>query len=388
MSVAVETRIGESRQPATSSSFPWLFSAPVDLAAFLGSAVVALCLLSVGAQFGLLESSAPDWSWITAVLLVDVAHVWATAFRVYFNPAEMRRRAWLYALTPLLAFAIGAALYSEGSEYFWRVLAYLAVFHFVRQQYGWVAMYRAKAGEDRSGIRKNSDASLEEPAEFSRVPLRWGRWIDTAAIYLATLYPLIYWHAHLPRKFWWFLKGDFAGIPVIVEQVVAPCYWMALGAYAGRSLYRGLKLGRWNPGKDIVLITTAVCWHVGIITFNSDYAFMVTNVIIHGVPYIVLIYWFHVRPSQTEAHKPAGTARRVFLFLATLWLLAFVEELFWHRGHWHTREWLFGSGWDIDGLKAIVVPMLAVPQITHYVLDGFIWRRRSNPDLVRRQKDW
>jgi hypothetical protein len=380
-----------------------LFSAPVDLAAFLGSAIVALCLLAVGAQFGLLEGGAPDWSWITAVLLVDVAHVYATAFRVYFNPAEMRRRMWLYLLTPLLAFALGAALYSEGSENFWRVLAYLAVFHFVRQQYGWVAMYRAKAGEDRSGIRKNSDGeqpgsgirknsdgSASTTSEFLRIQLRFGKWIDTAAIYLATLYPLIYWHAHLPRKFWWFLKGDFAGVPVIAEQVVAPFYWLALAAYAARSLYCGLKLGRWNPGKDIVLATTAVCWHVGIITFNSDYAFMVTNVIIHGVPYIVLIYWFHVRPvadaasvgSEAGSFRPvAGTARRVFLFLATLWLLAFVEELLWHRGHWHKREWLFGSSWDVEHLEAILIPLLAVPQITHYVLDGFIWRRRSNPDL-------
>jgi hypothetical protein len=370
MSVAVETRIAESRQPARSAwRFPWLFSAPVDLGAFLGSAVVALLLLAIGAQYGLLTGDAPDWSWVSAVLLVDVAHVYATAFRVYFNPAELRRRAWLYGLTPLLALCIGAALYSEGTDVFWRALAYLAVFHFVRQQYGWVAMYRAKAGEKRD----------------------IGKWIDTAAIYLATVYPLIYWHAHLPRNFWWFLEGDFAGIPDVVEQIVAPFYWLALGTYAGRSLYRGWKFGRWNPGKDIVVATTAVCWHVGIITFNSDYAFLVTNVIIHGVPYIVLIYWFHIRPVGDAASvgSEAGsfrhvmnTARRVFLFLATLWLLAFIEELFWHRGRWHERNWLFGSDWDIDAWKGLLVPLLAVPQITHYVLDGFIWRRRSNPDLA------
>ena len=191
MSVAVENRIGDSPQkPADGtgvSAWPWLFSAPVDIAAFLGSAVAALLLLAVGARFGLLESGVPDWSWITAILLVDVAHVYSTAYRVYFNSQEMRRRLWLYVLTPVLAFAVGAAVYSEGSQFFWRGLAYLAVFHFVRQQYGWVAMYRRKAGE-QPGL---------------------GKWIDTVAIYLATLYPLIYWHAHLPRNFWGFLKGDF-----------------------------------------------------------------------------------------------------------------------------------------------------------------------------------
>ncbi len=28
-----------------------------------------------------------------------------------------------------------------------------------------------------------------------------------------------------------------------------------------------------------------------------------------------------------------------------------------------------------------IVPLLAVPQITHYVLDGFIWRRRTSEQV-------
>ena len=346
-----------TQQPEV-ARLPWLFSAPVDLAAFLGSAAVALLALVVGSQVGVLYDDAPGWTWVTAILLVDVAHVYATAYRVYFVPEELKRRKWLYILTPLLAFVIGAAIYSEGPLIFWRVLAYLAVFHFVRQQYGWVAMYRSKAGE--------SD--------------RVGKWIDTAAIYLATIYPLVYWHAHLPRKFWWFLKGDFAGLPEVTATILEPIYWTALGCYVLKSLHGGIRYRRWNPGKDIVVATTAVCWHIGIVTFNSDYAFTVTNVIIHGVPYIVLIYWYHIR-GTTSPIFPRSTAGRVFVFLATLWLLAYIEELIWHRGLWHNREWLFGGGWDISGMQAVLVPLLAVPQITHYVLDGFIWRRRSNPDL-------
>ena len=256
----------------------WLFSAKVDLAAFLGSAVVALALLAVGAAAGILHNDSPEWTWVTAVLLVDVAHVYATGFRVYFVPEELRRRPWLYWLAPLLGFLIGLAVYSESETAFWRCLAYLAVFHFVRQQYGWVALYRAKAGERG----------------------RLGRLVDTAAIYLATVYPLIYWHAHLPRRFWWFLPGDFAALPAVVEQVAAPFYWAALAAYAVRTLWRGVKHGLWNPGKDIVVATTAVCWFVGIVAINSDFAFTVTNVIIHGVPYMVLVYWYRWKVGEAS----------------------------------------------------------------------------------------
>lgn len=341
------------------SQLPWLFSPAWDLAAFGGSALVSLLLLALGWHWNLLDEDSPEWTWITLVVLVDVAHVYATAFRTYFDPAELRRRPWLYTLTPLLGWMIGFALYTEGPEVFWRALAYLAVFHFVRQQYGWVALYRARAGErDRLG---------------------W--WIDAAAIYLATLYPLLYWHTHLPRNFWWFLRGDFATLTVDLTSYLAPIYWLSLAVYAGRSLVRGAIHGLWNPGKDLVVTTTALCWHLGIITFNSDYAFTVTNVVIHGVPYMVLVFWHGERGSQEAPSPAARRAARWIRYLATLWLLAIVEELCWDRGVWHERGWLFGSAVDLEPWKLALVPLLAVPQLTHYILDGFLWRRRKNPSV-------
>src|SRR5438270_11495879 len=125
----------------------WLFSPRVDVSVFLGSAVVSLALLLVGARAGALDGDSPDWAWVPAVLLVDVAHVYATAFRVYFDKEELRRRASLYVLAPAIALGLGVALYSESDAVFCRSLAYLAVLPLSRQQYGWVAMYLALAAE-------------------------------------------------------------------------------------------------------------------------------------------------------------------------------------------------------------------------------------------------
>ena len=340
-------------QPA---AIPWLFSAKIDLLTFLGSALAAFALLAFGKFQGWLETDTPEWSWVVGILLIDVAHVYSTGFRVYFDRAEVSSRPWLYGLTPLLAFAIGWAIHSESEAWFWRTLAYVAVFHFVRQQYGWVALYRSRGSETS----------------------RLGWWIDASAIYLATIYPLVYWHSQLPRQFWWFRQGDFAPIPELAAQVLMPVYWTALGLYAARSLYRGWKLGLWNPGKDVVVATTALCWYVGIISYNSDYAFLVTNVIIHGIPYMVLVYWYRFgrAPKATERRIPAWVH-----FLGVVWVLAYCEELLWDTTVWHERAWLFGTGWESSGFHSWLVPLLAVPQLTHYILDGFIWRRRSNPTL-------
>ncbi|MCO8124388.1 hypothetical protein NHH03_21795 [Stieleria sp. TO1_6] len=350
-------------KPADKTPLPWLFSPAIDLATFGGSALLALAMLGIGGVFGWLHQDTPSWTWVIAILLIDVAHVYATGFRVYFDRAELSRRPWLYGLTPLLAWAISWAIYSEDINSFWRCLAYLAVFHFVRQQYGWVALYRRRSGETD----------------------RWGRCIDTAAIYLATLYPLAYWHCHLPREFWWFRANDFAAFNTDWSAWLAPFYWLALVAYAGKSLWQGLVDRHWNPGKDLVVATTAVCWYLGIITFNSDYAFTVTNVIIHGIPYMVLVYWYRqsARRESENNSNSASIGIRVGRFVGLIWILAYIEELVWDRGVWHERTWLFGAPWNLESVEVILVPLLAVPQITHYVLDGFIWRRRSSRQVAQ-----
>lgn len=339
----------------------WLFSPRVDLGVFLGSALAAMLALFIGAKIGVLRGATPDWAWIPAVLLIDVAHVYSTGFRVYLDKEELKHRPWLYGLVPSLALLIGMALYAQGELVFWRILAYVAVFHFVRQQYGWVSLYRAKRGETRR--------------------LTW--WIDSVAIYMATLYPLIYWHTHLPRHFWWFLTNDFINIPEMVLTIAKPIYCIALVAYLLRTLYYGFVKSMWNPGRDIIVITTAFCWYIGIVGYNSDYAFTVTNVITHGVPYIALVYWYGKQRCDENHHQGVYKlfSHGPINFLLLLWALAYIEELLWDRGVWHDRSWFFGHPWDIDEFKIILVPLLALPQITHYILDGFIWRRKSNPNF-------
>ena len=93
-------------------------------------------------------------------------------------------------------------LYSEGELMFWRALAIVAVFHFVRQQYGWVALYRRKLGETEN----------------------WTWWIDATAVYLATIYPLAFWMTSLPRNFEWFVANDFFAASGFVETVLFPIY--------------------------------------------------------------------------------------------------------------------------------------------------------------------
>jgi hypothetical protein len=85
-------------------------------------------------------------------------------------------------------------------------------------------------------------------------------------------------------------------------------------------------------------------------------------------------------PSSLGSQIAAGG---VGAFVGVLLLLAFAEELAWDRLVWHEQAWLFGSGGVQSGdlALALIVPLLALPQATHYLLDGVLWRRADTRRL-------
>src|SRR5574341_983441 len=338
---------------------PWLVSARWALVTFGGSAALAFALLLAGRLSGDLLGPTPVWAWVATVVFVDVAHVWATAYRVYLDPEELRRRPGLYSAIPLAAYVVGVLLYSASSTLFWRVLAYVAVVHFVRQQYGCMALYRR-----RLGVRSRLD-----------------RVLDDLAIYAATLYPLLHWHAHLPREFEWFIAGDFLpGLPKEAADAAFPVHLGITAAYALRQVQLLLTGRPVSPGKSLIVGTTWLSWYVGIVVFDSDYAFTVTNVLVHGLPYLAFVWVY----GRSRFRDSAATVARAFrpgawpLYLAPVLLAAWSEEWLWDRVVWHEHGVLFPGPAlaPAAGTLALLVPLLALPQATHYLLDAWVWRVR------------
>jgi hypothetical protein len=289
----------------------------------------------------------------------------------YLDREELRRRQALYVLTPLIAWMAGCLLYSVDGLLFWRVLAYLAVFHFIRQQYGFMMIY---ARQER-----------ELPPYF--------RVVDKAAIYLATLYPLVYWHCH-EREFEWFIQGDFVSLDLpLLSTLTGVLYLLVLAVYSVKEIILWRRNGMFNIPRNLLLFGTAISWFAGIVAFNNDLAFTATNVIAHGVPYLALL-WLYGRNRRSLR----GTAdnsyvwpwisflfrrRSVPLYLLVLIGLAFLEEGLWDGMIWRQHEMLFGfnvilPAVDSEHTLTWLVPLLALPQATHYILDAFIWRFDPN----------
>lgn len=340
---------------------PWLWGPRVDLAAFAGSATLALGLVAVGHWLGFAGGELPEWGWVLFVLLIDVGHVYSTLFRTYFDRYEVRRHLGRYLGLPVLLYAGGVLLYQAGELWFWRTLAYIALFHFVRQQVGWAALYRAKA----------------------RLPLA-DKLIDEAAIYGSTLYPVVYWHANLDwTRFHWFVEGDFVDLAIWAGlEPIALTWWvLALAVFFFRQVEHFRRRRTLHLGRVTIVVTTAATWYVGIVGTNSDFDFTVTNVIAHGVPYVVLLWSYARARARQGTVTLAGNVSAMGLttFLGVLALLAYAEEWAWSGWVYADHSWLFpfSPAPASESVRAWLVPLLALPQLTHYALDGVLWRRRD-----------
>jgi len=344
---------------------PWIGKPWIDTVFILLPPFLSLAFIAAFPTLFQDNKELPVAGWVILILLVDVAHVYSTLYRTYFDPHALKEQRSLLWTIPFFSFIAGVLLYSLDDILFWRILAYVAVYHFVRQQYGFMRVYS----------RKES------------VPKLYAA-IDRFAIYYATLYPMVYWHLSGPRNFNWFVEGDFVFVQMgWLLSIATVLYVIMLSAYIGKELFLLLTTKVFNLPKTAIIAGTILSWYFGIVHFNGDLAFTLLNVISHGIPYMALV-WLYGEKNYTKPEKGSRFLRLVFspygvvIFVGLICFFAFIEEGLWDLTVWKEHKSVFGTGhlFNVnldDNLLSFVVPLLAVPQITHYVLDGFIWRIKN-----------
>ena len=144
---------------------PWIGGWVYDVTLILAPGfLVSAALLCFPGYFR--EHELTPLTWAILIVGFDVSHVYGTLYRTYFDPMEFRARRTLYLLVPLFGWLAFAGLYSLGAMVFWRVLAYLAAFHFVRQQYGFMMIYRREERAWPAIDKAAAEASLHTAFEI------------------------------------------------------------------------------------------------------------------------------------------------------------------------------------------------------------------------------
>ena len=344
---------------------PWLYTPGADFLFILFPAFAVSLSVILFPDFFESNSGLNPLLWFLLVVGIDVAHVYSTLYRTYFDAEERKTYGNLLWSIPVFAFLGGLTLFLLDGEWFWRGMAYLAVFHFIRQQYGFMRLYS----------RKEQNAP------------GWEKWVDASAIYMAALYPIIFWHSH-PREFNWFVEGDFFVLSFPEVEKVALLLWViSLSLFAGKEMWKFIRTDQFNLPKFLIVSGTALSWYIGIVAFNGDLSFTLTNVIAHGIPYMALIWIYERKKANPRDEKKFFRPFLIPVFVGFLILLAWLEEGFWDGLVWGDHAAFFPGFSALPSIKdsallALVVPLLAVPQLTHYLLDGFIWKVQSPENNV------
>jgi hypothetical protein len=321
-----------------------------------------------------LYATIPIWVWFFLVVGIDVSHVWSSLFRTYFDKHDRVNHSHLIKVLPVLVFFFCFATSYASISFFWRLMAYLALFHFIKQQFGFMVLYAMK-----NGARKKSSFRL-----------------DKYLIFFSMIYPVLYWHLHSNLNFSWFVSDDFVlnkvlNIPGSFFIVTNTVYWIVMVLWFYSKIKQGTKEFKNQLPYILWILTTAMNWYLGIVYFNSDLAFTATNVVAHGIPYLVLIVFYKKKKDQIVIQKKKSYLNVAVVVLSICLICGIFEEYFWDVLVNREKSELFSNfmyyiDWQYSSrfLKALFIGLLSVPQVTHYILDRYIWKsNESNPFLSK-----
>ncbi len=335
----------------------WIVSRRDDLVWFQGSVVAGLGLL----VFFLLAPRLDDASYTAghpAVLgvflwgvLFDGTHVWGTYARTYFAPDEASRAGlpggWSWGLLSVgPAVALLAAGFGAPSLFrlFVLVAYQWAYWHLVRQHYGFLMLYRKRAGESAP----------------------WGARLDGLILWAGCLYPYLrfslsdaYLQSGLPQL-----------IPVSLAAPARLGLDIAFGltATAILAIVFSERIECFRLGPKHLLLAIVIVFHVLVLALLDNLlTILATLTIFHNLQYHRIVWQYERGLGRTPS---GGLARYLALGLGLgfVWYgLRVMGVAAVHSGL--PRNVFIGLGWGVA--------------FHHYLLDGRIWRVRRSSTVSR-----
>ena len=353
----------------------WLLSSVADQALLLGGVLVSFALFGAW-QVGWLDPGQLVLLW---VFVFHGPHFWATVSRTYLDRDEWRQRRRLligsvgwFLVGPAM---VGAALLldlPQLSKLFFFSAAIWAYHHVVKQHFGFMALYRARAGEfDRRELmlhKRYVVASLWLPAIIT---------LSGSPNWLAAI-PFV--PAISPAN-----AATFLEVHSTIAGLGSVLFWGLQAAFALHLLDR-LRRGQRINLQETAVAACAIALHWVVVRAvlarpEAFYAFVPLVTIYHNIQYHALVWHFNRRRYGAEGARE----RHGFAWHANRSLLTYFG-----LGVAYT---LLTIGVDFYGLAALDPQRFAFAPVfagavwgwsfMHYWLDSKIWHVRHDVELQR-----
>lgn len=332
----------------------FVFSAREDITVFLFLPLLfALGIYFLYLAFGLKIDQINPLSYFFIYILFDDLHVYLSLSMATGFTNEFKRRFWFYILFPVIAFFIYFLLFNQNAMWMYRLYAYISVFHFGRQQIGWMRL-TAKQGQ-----------------RF----FEWERHLEDIVIYSSTWGFILYkvTSHQFPQ---WFVPGDLGVSHLLSPLLVLACILAVNLIFLFSQFFIFFKTGYCNLARILIWLTTLAVWGIAFYAFdNFNVVSLALIVFLHSPAYMLLAFYY-IKMRKIEGHPTyiKGSYRKIYIsFIVAALLLACGEYV---AGEYPQ---LFGPQFA----AFIVVPLLATMTSFHHTLDTFFWREKLNPGCLK-----
>lgn len=321
---------------------------------FIGLPFIAVCFASISGHY------MPGAALAAIALWITIPHHFVTWLRIYGSPSEFARFKERFVLSPLLLVAFTYALIQYAPLSLVLIVTLWDHQHSLMQQYGFSRVYDFKA---KAGAPSTSKFDLA----FN--------WIFFGNMLVVSPLFSVIWVRMLHE---W-------GLPISAKtvQVVHLVSWSVAGVYAlvylthmAWCVRSGYSL---NPLKYAFLLSSYFLWYFTSFTTAYLLVFAVAHRIMHGIQYIVMVYFYNRHKVERTGGDSAllrfvsGKGRvKAFLLICAAYALAFhalTEGL--------VRDFGFGLIGFNTNFDLFSYSLLSSFALLHYYYDAFIWKVRK-----------
>lgn len=282
--------------------------------------------------------------------VIDSGHIWPSMVVALGKEKKFKWEGRLYLLIPffvvLIYFVIGLEFGKFG---IYRTHAYLAGFHFIRQQYG---------------VMRLSEVMNPEPQKMFS-------YIDTFIIYSITTLSILGRSSNEGR---WMREGDLISIDSSFFPWFKYAFLTLIAIYFFITIYKLVWKKSFSLSKFLVFFNAAIAW--GVIGFTKFPA-LILFPLFHDLPYFGLIYNYENRYfSETKKiiKKFFKNSTLIFVILFIFIFLYLGSSLEAYLFREYDKKLI-----PTNAFEVFLVTLAFLPTTAHYFIDAIIWRKGFVP---------
>jgi len=282
-------------------------------------------------------------------IISDGSHIFSTFYRIRHDSRNQKLQ---YLVLFLVVIILNSLIFGYNANIYAHYLALFAVYHFARQQYGWFMISSRKC-------HGHQDYNYN-----------W----DRVIIYNSTLTPVLIWMCQPSDTYGWFNIGDLFNLnsPDLI-QYIKIFHFLLLTVYFIHE-YQNYKKTKFIPlAKYHILTVTWLIWYPSLAYFQKHIIGLILFALSHGIQYMYITFKYEQEHAQ---NKKIASERLYPILYFIIALIAFFEVIYNKQfsNLVNKQELPF---W----LVVIGTGFINSFQITHYILDGFLWKPSKDQNI-------